>query len=136
VIVVTACGKSKALTAQPAGLLYTGSYASAGIQWATTVVPKEHIYVLSALYGLVPYWQVIEPYDLTLGQPGAVRAPAVRHQAERFGVLDEPEVVAVGAKRYRDMVLDVWPHAMTPFTQGGMGLQMAAMRSAKGAVPA
>lgn len=133
-IVVVSCGQAKQSVAAPAGRLYTGSYARAGLDWARSVAPTKCIYVLSALYGLVPHDQVISPYERRMSDANAVTVTELRQQAQRFGIATSPNVVVVGGKPYRDATRAVWPHARAPFA-GGMGVQIGQLRRLRGVVP-
>jgi hypothetical protein len=65
------CSKSKAVrwpNALPARELYVGDLFKAQLAYAQTVLelPDEHIFVMSARYGLVPINETIASYDRTL----------------------------------------------------------------------
>lgn len=135
-IVVVPCGAAKKTTPAPAGQLYTGPYARAALAWARSVAPTGRIYVLSALYGLVPHDRVISPYERRMTDPNAVSVGELWRQAHNFGIYDERDVVVVGGKPYREATRSVWPHARAPFAVGGMGKQIGALRRSLGVVPA
>jgi hypothetical protein len=44
------------------------------------------VVVLSALHGLVPLDQVLEPYELRMGQPGSVTPARLAEQARALGL--------------------------------------------------
>jgi hypothetical protein len=122
-IVVIPCGKAKRDTPCAAGVMYTGGYHRACMAYARSIAPPENVYILSAKYGLLALADTIAPYELTLGQPGAVTATTVREQAAARGLLDA-DAVAVAGSRYAALCRDVWPACRTPLAGvGGLGYQ-------------
>ena len=111
-VVVVPCGKRKLDRPAPAGLMYLGGYHRACRSYAERV-GADRVLVLSARHGLLERHDVVEPYDLRMGQRGSVEPAALREQAERLGVLDA-EVVVLGGRPYVDRALEVWPHALQP----------------------
>lgn len=133
-IVIVGCGQRKLSRPAPAQQLYTGSYFAACSSTAAAIAPGRW-YVLSARYGLVAPSRVIEPYDLTMWQPGAVDAEEVCRQADALGLLDET-VAALCGKRYADVIADAWAghgYVMRPLAGAGIGAQrhvLAQLRAA------
>jgi len=137
-VVVIPCGGAKQAQAAPAGELYTGTYHRACRRAADALTAQGGItLVLSALHGLVPLDQVLEPYDLRMGQQGSVTAARLAEQARALGVDRAREVVALGGAAYSRAALAVWPHATTPLAGlPGMGYQLQALAAiAAGAAP-
>ena len=64
-IVLIACVKRKRKTPSKAIDLYTSSLFKKSLEYAQLLNP-DHIYILSAKYGLVSSEEIIEPYELTL----------------------------------------------------------------------
>jgi len=129
-IVVIGCGAAKLPHRAPAQLLYTGSYFHACMLTARVLAPGRW-WILSALYGLMPPGRPVDPYDVTLGQEGAVTAAELERQACAFGLADEP-VVALCGGRYADLMAEVWPKVRRPLAGLGIGQQrhvLAALRS-------
>jgi hypothetical protein len=92
--VVTNCSARKLNRPAPARELYRGT-AFARIVRVVDEVRRSgapvSLYVLSARYGLVGEWQVVEPYDATLrGAPPA----EIRRWSREAGVIDALERVA------------------------------------------
>lgn len=96
---VIPCGGEKLDHAAPAGELYTGQmfrHALTSVQRlaAKDAVPagdwwpgrEARVLVLSAKYGLVQLDQVLEPYDLRMGQPESVTVEQLAVQAQAFGI--------------------------------------------------
>jgi hypothetical protein len=126
-IVVVGCGARKATHPTTAGELYTGSYHRAAQRAALALAPRERVLILSARYGLLGLDDQVEPYQLRLGQPGAVRADDVRAQAARRGLLARPVVALCGAA-YAALLGEVWPEVATPLAGvGGLGRQLQAL---------
>jgi hypothetical protein len=135
VIVVISCGAKKASTAQPIEDLYVGPYFKAMRAWAESVTTR--CFVLSALYGLVPFGERHEPYEQRMDQPGATTTGDLVAQAKTLGIDGEHDVVVVGGKPYVKAARAVWPNAKAPFARyPGIGYQLQAMKVNRGRVPA
>ena len=135
-VVIVACGKSKvdAPTA-PIGRLYKGGYFMDCRNWAESVAPGEWL-ILSAKHDLRRQDDVVETYDLKMGQPGSVTADTVRAQAEALGIIDETDVLLIGGQLYATLLAEVWPTVRAPFYQfGSFGDQRKALQFHRGRVP-
>lgn len=108
------CGASKAPYARPAGNLYTGGYHRMTQRAAKALTTNANIRIISALHGLLNLEQVIDPYELRLGQPGSVTADFLIAQADTQGLLSHPDVVILGGRNYSRLAQFVWPDARTP----------------------
>ncbi|MEU7590628.1 DUF6884 domain-containing protein [Micromonospora sp. NPDC049230] len=125
-VVIVPCGGKKLPTAAPAGELYVGSYHRACRRAAAARGGR--LLILSAKYGLLDPATVIDPYDLTMGQPGSVTVATVRGQAALLGILDARVTVLAG-KKYADVVTAIWPDADRPLNgTRGMFQQMGALK--------
>lgn len=123
-LVIVPCGKSKAPTASPAGEMYRGTYSRLALRAATALTDRSDIRIISARWGLLPLDQVIEPYELRLGQPRSITAAKVRAQAAQQGLLNRRHVIVLAGHAYTELVRQVWPHALTPLADtGGIGYQ-------------
>ena len=89
------------------------------------------VLVLSARHGLVGLDEVIEPYDLRMGEPGAVGVEQLRRQAAAMGLLGHPDVVVLGGRRYVAAGRQVWPDARAPL-EGSRGIGEQLARLARG----
>ena len=118
-IVVVSCGAAKRAGRHRACDLYTGQYFRAAYRWATSVTSPSNVYILSAKYGIVNAYDMIDSYDLTLGDPGSVSPNRVREQADQRGIASVSPVMVVGGTRYVIMAQTVWPTARAPFGKGG-----------------
>lgn len=136
-IVIVGCGERKLERPAPAAQLYTGAYFHACALTAAAIAPGRW-YILSARYGLVAPSRVLEPYNLTMWQPGAVDAAEVRRQADALGLLGET-VAALCGKRYADVIAEAWAgqgYVMRPLAGQGIGGQrhvLAQLRAAASA---
>jgi hypothetical protein len=121
-LVVIACGgkKSEKPGKIPADERYTGNYFTACLMAAE--VMDGPTMVLSALHGLIPLSKEIGPYDITFGDPRAVREDMLKQQAEELGLLDA-KVTILGGAKYVKAVRQIWPDAEAPL-KGGIGQQL------------
>jgi hypothetical protein len=121
-LVVIACGgkKSERPGKIPADERYTGNYFTACLMAAE--VMDGPTMVLSALHGLIPLSKEIGPYDITFGDPRAVREDVLKQQAEEWGLLDA-QVTILGGAKYVKAVRQIWPAAEAPL-KGGIGQQL------------
>lgn len=78
--VVIPCGAEKLTTSAKAADMYIGSMFKDALTTARGIVSDENIFILSAKYGLVRLDQVIEPYDVKLGQPGTISKESLAGQ--------------------------------------------------------
>ncbi len=105
-IALVACVGQKALTSQPAHLLYTSAWFQKAAAYAQQIADRW--FILSAQYGLVAPEQVIAPYEQTLNRMAASRR---RAWAERVlaGLQQEvrpgDEIVILAGQRYREYLV-------------------------------
>jgi hypothetical protein len=132
-VVLVGCGARKTSHPATAADLYTGTYFRACLSTALAIAPRDHVLILSARHGLLGLDDgPVEPYQLTLGQPGAVTAAQVRAQAAERGIGDGPVVALCGA-RYAALAAQVWAQVATPLAGLGIGRQrhvLATLRAA------
>ena len=102
------CGGAKLGRPAPARELYTGSMfrhtlanaeRCAAADEAAGLGPAR-VLVLSARYGLVELGQVMEPYDLRMGQPGSVSVATLAAQALALGIDWGAQVYALLPRQY------------------------------------
>ncbi|GAA0469342.1 hypothetical protein Aca07nite_28010 [Actinoplanes capillaceus] len=118
------CGGAKLDRPAPAGRMYVGSYHAACRRAAAAIGGR--LLILSARYGLIAPDTWIEPYELRMGQPGAVTMPMLRAQARRLGIDTAGTVTVLAGRDYADPVSAVWPHAARPLDNArGIGPQLA-----------
>lgn len=79
-LVIIPCGASKLPTAAAAAELYTGSMFKDALRTALSMTSEDNIRIMSAKHGLLKLDQIVEPYELKMGQPGSVSLDALRYQ--------------------------------------------------------
>lgn len=125
-VMIVPCGSAKLDHSAPAGLMYTGSYHRLVRRAADQLGGR--LVILSARYGLLTPDMVIEPYELRMGQPGAVTVATLRAQARRLGIDVAGTVTVLAGRDYADPVSAVWPHARRPLDgTRGMPEQMTVL---------
>jgi hypothetical protein len=105
---VVPCGAAKLDWAAPARVLYTGSMfrhvlrAAEGEAAATErdLGVDAEVLILSALHGLVRLDEVLEPYDVKMGDPGSITVEALAAQVPQVGMKWRDEVYAMLPKAY------------------------------------
>lgn len=113
-LVIVPCGAAKAAFPRPAGAMYLSGYHRLARRAARALTDDPNVRIVSALHGLLPLDQVIDPYDLRLGQPDSITAEQLEEQADHQGLLGHPDVVILAGRDYTRLALTVWPHAHTP----------------------
>lgn len=121
-LVIIGCGALKRPAPAPAGDLYIGPLFASAKRAALAVAAPADILILSALHGLRGLDEETEPYDLTIGQPGAITAGIVAQQAAERQLLWRP-VVALCSRRYADICREVWSGVRAPLAGLGIGYQ-------------
>jgi len=125
-LVIIGCGKDKASHGCAAEKLYTGQHFRACLAAARAMVDDSSIRILSAKYGLLTLDAMVEPYDLTMGEPGSVTIATVAQQSAQQGLRGR-EVIALCPARYAAVIRLVWPWVETPLAGLGIGRQRHAL---------
>lgn len=102
-IVVIPCGGAKLNHPAPAAELYTGSMFQDALRTARMLTSDSDIFILSARYGLVTLDQILEPYDIKMGDPGSIHVDDVRIQADWYNI-EDAYVSALLPKAYYKML--------------------------------
>lgn len=123
-LVIIGCGAAKLPAPAPAAELYTGQHFRLCLATALTLAPRNRVGILSAWYGLLALDEVIAPYDLTIGQPGAIGVERLAEQAADRQLTSWP-VVALCSRRYADLLRAVWSDVTAPLAGLGIGYQRA-----------
>lgn len=141
VLVVVPCSGAKLWHKAPAGQLYTGTFHKLARQAADALVEQHggQVVILSALHGLLQLDDVVEPYDVQLGQPGAVAVSRVALQLLQLLQAGEaPTVVSLLPRAYRTVLaqaVDELPPAARPVMvepmQGAAGVGYQRQRLAQ-----
>lgn len=133
-LVVIPCGGAKLDHAAPAAELYTGGYFRACLAYGRAY--GERVLILSALHGLIELDRVVEPYELRMGEPGAVdhERATLYGQALGLGVAELVDVALIGGRRYVNAARSVWPGAVAPLDalpsgHRGIGYQLQALNA-------
>jgi len=126
-VVIISCGALKLPHPAPAAELYVGQHFRAQLTAARALTPDARVFILSARYGLVRLADVIAPYDLTIGQPGAICAAHITEQARHMRLDHERRVIVLAPARYAALCRRTWPALETPLAGLGIGYQRAAL---------
>jgi hypothetical protein len=122
-IVIVPCGSAKLPGRAAAGDMYIGSYHQATRRAAAALGGQ--LLILSARYGLVTPDQLVDPYDLRIGDNGCVSVTTVKEQALRLDVAEPAEVIVLAGAAYADVASAVWPTARRPLDgTRGIGPQL------------
>lgn len=129
-VVVIPCGGKKRPGRHRAFRLYSGPYFEKALAAALKLAPKDRIFILSGKHGLLPLDQEVDSYEQRIDAPGAITAPEVHAQADRLGILAEPDIVVLAGSVYAGIAKTVWPAARTPLLAlPGMGYQMQFLKT-------
>ena len=116
----------------PARHVYIGPYVRGNQQYAEMFYP-ENWCVLSAKYGFLLPEDIIEDYDVRMGDFGSVTTAMLREQRESKGLNGYDKIVVLGGRDYVDAVRRAFPsmNVRAVFEDvGGIGKQMHAVREA------
>ncbi|MER6365834.1 DUF6884 domain-containing protein [Kitasatospora sp. NPDC001527] len=131
-VVVIPCSGAKLATAAEAGRIYTGSLHRLARRTADALTAAGGVVVvLSARHGFLRLDEVVQPYDHTWRDSGAVTVPELQRQAAELGLTGAAEVVLLTPGEYTKRAAQVWPNAATPLAHLGIGHQrgrLAALR--------
>jgi len=140
-VVIVPCGIRKFPGLVRAAEKYCGPYArSARLAGeAVAELTGATVVTLSALYGLLEDDDLVDDYNLRMGDPGSVTAGRVAEQAARLGITNSLVTVIAG-KAYADIVSTVWPHAVRALdgctSYGNQRARMAAIARGTWSPPA
>ncbi|MET8609769.1 DUF6884 domain-containing protein [Streptomyces misionensis] len=124
-LVVIPCAARKLSQPAPAGELYVGSYHRACRAAADRLTADGGtLLILSDLYGFVRTTQVLQPYDMRVGDPRSVTVDKLREQARELDVDQIEEVIVLAGRAYAEHCLAIWPHAQAPLVGMGIGRQL------------
>lgn len=107
--------------------LYISPLFKKSLHYARSLKP-DHIFILSAKYGLVPLDQVIEPYDVTLNEMPAVEirrwSRRVLDQLRRVIDLQEDRVIFLAGDKYRKYLISAISIYAVPMQGLSIGRQL------------
>ncbi|MFG0329252.1 MAG: DUF6884 domain-containing protein [Phycisphaerales bacterium] len=107
-LVIVPCGADKADEPELAAMLYTGALYRSAWKAADALrnadIADTLVLILSAKYGLIHPYTRVAPYDLRVGDDGAVGVREVRDQVLDLDLGDISEVVVLGSGDYAELV--------------------------------
>ena len=123
---IVSCGAAKLDRSALAADMYVGPFHHLVRRAAAALTGESRILILSARYGLLRVSDVIEPYDLRPGQPGAVTAAEVCQQAAERGLRVLHPLVVLAGRDYTELARAVWRYLVAPLAGcRGIGEQRA-----------
>lgn len=110
-LIVVPCGAAKLDHAAPAGDLYTGAlHRSARTAAARLAADLDaDVVILSALHGITDLDTVLEPYNVTIGDPAAIGPIELAAQLAARNVYDR-RLIVIGGARYVDLIVAAGGH--------------------------
>lgn len=125
--VLIACAAKKLPHAAPASVLYQSTLFRLSLAFARSLRP-DTIFILSALHGLLPLEEMVEPYDVTLNlMPKKERvawSDRVLAQLRRAADLQEDRFTFLAGSRYRERLIPHLRHAEVPLRGLRIGEQL------------
>lgn len=132
-LIIAPCGIRKAPAPAPAREFYTGGYARSCLAFAIALadtLENAGVLILSARYGFVDLENILEPYNVTFGRPGAIAPAELRRQLEGRQLLTCDDVRIVAGARYVATARQFWPDAIALFPRlPGIGAQLAWLKN-------
>lgn len=127
-IVFISCTKKKLAHSCSAKEMYTASqWFRGGWRFAESLHP-DHIYILSAKYGLLRPDDIIEPYNKTLVTENIkaikVWSAIVARQIYNEGIDRSDRVIFLCGLNYRRFIRNLFPNRVEPLAHMGIGKQM------------
>ncbi|WP_053679915.1 DUF6884 domain-containing protein [Streptomyces sp. XY66] len=121
-IVVVGCGKAKQDRRVRAGAMYVGTFHGSCRETAKALLQDGgRLYILSAAHGLLDLSTEIDPYDITVGDPGSVSGDFVQAQVRERGI-ESAEVTVLAGSKYVALARQSWPGLQAPLAgAGGIG---------------
>ncbi len=130
-IVLISCVSKKLSIRAKAKDLYVSTLFKLNLQYAIKLEP-DHIFILSAKYGLLPLDKKIEPYEKTLNKMSAIEiqrwAYMVLDQIRKVCVINETKFIFLAGERYRKYLLPHINDASIPLKGLGIGKQLKKLK--------
>jgi hypothetical protein len=109
-LIAISCGRAKETRPAPARELYTGALFRMQLKWAESIAePGDCIVILSARYGFVLPDQIVEPYNVKMGEPGCVTPIALQRQIRQRPDLQTGAVLTTCRGTYLAMLRMLFP---------------------------
>lgn len=116
-IVLLSCAKSMQSSRSRAEDLYTGTLFRKSLAYAKSLRP-DHIFILSAKYGLLNLDRQIDPYELTLNSMCAADrlawAAKVLWKLRKHADLERDRIIFLAGQRYREDMTPFMRHVSVP----------------------
>ena len=99
---------------------------------ARAMTTEKNIYILSALHGLIALDQIVEPYDLKMGQRGSVQTTTLETQLAELLPSTEAFVIdALLPKAYAEALENAFPYWIENHFAGtkGIGYQKQVLKT-------
>lgn len=127
-IIFLSCTKKKLAYPCSAKEMYTASqWFRGGWRYAESLRP-DHIFILSAKYGLLKPDDIIEPYERTLVSANieAIKkwSIMVAKQIQKAGVNTSEHAIFLCGYNYRRYISNLFPNHIAPLEHMGIGKQM------------
>ena len=131
-IVFLSCVKLKQNKRCRAEELYTSDLFVKSLTYAKSLKPNK-IFILSAKYGVLELYDVIEPYEKTLNNASEKErklwAIKCYKQLQEKGVNFNEQAVFLCGQNYRKYLMTKFPNATAPLSNLGIGKQLAFYKS-------
>ena len=128
-IVLISCGKEKLGQRAEASKMYTGGLFTKSLKYAEKKLNPNKLFILSAKYGLLKPYEMIEPYDITLNNMRVAEkrlwADKVLQQLRTQTNLNGDYFVFLAGKNYRDLLISHIMHYCVPMEGLPIGKQLA-----------
>lgn len=126
-IALIACASKKSTSPQKAIELYKSDLFNKSVAYCGPLIADD-IYILSAKYGLIHQFDIIEPYDLSLNDMTSadrlVWSLKVIVQLESLERTADCKFIVLAGMNYRSTLVKHLPHCVTPMKGLGIGQQL------------
>ena len=130
-IVLISCSSQKLGKRVKARELYVSTLFKLNLKYANKLTP-DHIFILSAKYGLVCLEQEIEPYNQTLNIMSSSEvkkwANQILIQLRKYCSTEEAEFILLASERYRKYLLPHLKNIQIPLQGLGIGKQIQKLK--------
>lgn len=130
-VVLISCASKKRSSKSQAKDLYVSDLFKKNLQYALQLQP-DHIFILSAKYGLVPLDEEIEPYDVTLNNMPAKEvkdwSEGVLRDLARKSDLQQDRFVFLAGAKYRKYLVEHLTYVEIPFEGLTIGRQLQRLK--------
>ena len=130
-VVLISCVSKKLTAPAPAKDLYISPYFKYNLKYARMLKPDD-IFILSALYGLVPLDKTIEPYNLTLN---TMKSNEIKEWADKVLVdlgkvtdIKDTDFIFLAGNNYRKFLIPYLGAYQVPFEGLGIGRQLGKLK--------